>query len=287
MATTFLESPRFPDNIAFGATVGPTYLTAVNQVYSGRDSRIVAWTQARIKFEVGRRCMNAADTATLDAFFRTVKGRAYGFRIKDWTDYADGNVGVLTAQSALGVYQLGKLYSNGALSETRLIQKPVAGTVVVTRNGSAYGGSYSLDTTTGLVTLQPIASQSVTAVTVGTTTQVTLAAAIPGLAVNGTLYLTGLGGANAGTLNGKQFTITAISGAVYTLNVNTAGQTITASGSGQMYPQPSDVLAWTGQFDVPARFDTDECKKQIMDRNGPNGDLLVDWGSIPIIEVRP
>ena len=27
--TTFLESPRFPDNIAFGATVGPTYLTVV------------------------------------------------------------------------------------------------------------------------------------------------------------------------------------------------------------------------------------------------------------------
>lgn len=287
MAMIFLESPRFPDNIAFGATVGPTYLTAVNQVYSGRDARIVAWTQARIKFEVGRRCMKAADTATLDAFFRTVKGRAYGFRIKDWTDYTDGNVGVLTAQSTFAVYQLGKLYSNGALSETRLIQKPVAGTVVVTRNGSAYGGSYSLDTTTGLVTLQPIASQNVTAVTVGTTTQVTLGAAIPSLAINGTLYLTGLGGANAGTLNGKQLTITAISGAVYTLNVNTVGQTITASGSGQMYPQPNDVLAWTGQFDVPARFDTDECKKQIMDRNGPAGDLLVDWGSIPIIEVRP
>jgi len=286
--TTFLESPRFPDNIAFGATVGPTYLTVVNQVYSGRDARIVAWTQARIKFDVGRRAMSALDTATLDAFFRSVKGRAYGFRIKDWTDYACTTAqGGLSPQSTIGVYQLGKLYVNGALSETRLIQKPVVGTVVVYRNGSALTSPYNLDTTTGLVTLSPIASAAVMAVSVGATTQITLASALPNVGVSGLLYLTGLSGANAGTLNGKQFTVTAVSGALYTLAVNTSGQTITASGFGQQFPQPTDVLAWAGQFDVPVRFDTDEMKKQLMDRNGPNGDLLVDWGSIPIIEVRP
>ncbi|ARK56311.1 hypothetical protein BOC36_24900 [Burkholderia pseudomallei] len=206
--TTFLESPRFPDNIALGATVGPTYLTVVNQVYSGRDSRIVAWTQARIRFDVGRRAMYAADTATLDAFFRTVKGRAYGFRIKDWTDFAcTAANGVLTLQST-GVYQLGKSYVNGALSEVRTIQKPVVATVVVYKNGVALTSGYSLDTTTGLVTISPA-------------------------------------------------------------------------------PLSTDTLAWAGQFDVPVRFDTDEMKKQVMNRNGPNGDLLVDWGSIPIIEVRP
>lgn len=207
--TTFLESPRFPDNIAFGATVGPTYLTVVNQVYSGRDSRIVAWTQARIRFDIGRRAMNAADTATLDAFFRSVKGRAYGFRIKDWTDYTCTTAnGVLTATATAGVYQLGKLYTNGALSETRTIQKPVIGTVIVYKNGVALSSGYSLDSTTGLVTITPT-------------------------------------------------------------------------------PLNTDVLTWAGQFDVPARFDTDEMKKQVMNRSGPGGDLRVDWGSIPIIEVRP
>lgn len=206
--TTFLESPRFPDNIAFGATVGPTYLTVVNQVYSGRDVRIPAWTQARIQFEVGRRAMNAADTATLDAFFRTVKGRAYGFRIKDWTDYSDGGVGVLVATAISGVYQMTKLYSNGALTESRLIQKPVAGGVQVLQSGAPLTTGVTLDTTTGLVTITPA-------------------------------------------------------------------------------PTGSPTLTWTGQFDVPVRFDVDQMKKQIMDRNGPVGDLLVDWGSIPLIEIRP
>lgn len=287
--STFLESPRFPDNIAFKATVGPSYQTVINTVYSGRDSSIVAWTQARIRFDVGRRSMNAADTATLDAFFRAVKGRGYRFRIKDWTDYTCTTAnGVLTAQSTAGVYQLGKLYTSGALSETRLIQKPVVGSVVAYRNGAAVGTTYTLDTTTGLLTFAPFASAAVTGVAVGATTQITLASALPGLAVGGLLYLSGLGGADAGLLNGLQSSVTGVSGAVYTLNVNTTGKTITAGvGTGALYPQPTDTLAWAGQFDVPARFDTDEMKKQVMNRNGPNGDLLVDWGSIPIIEVRP
>jgi len=38
---------------------------------------------------------------------------------------------------------------------------------------------------------------------------------------------------------------------------------------------------------VPVRFDVDQMKKQIIDRNGAVGDLLVDRGSIPLIEIRP
>jgi uncharacterized protein (TIGR02217 family) len=205
---TFLETPRFPDNIAFGATVGPTYLTVVTPVYSGRDGRIVAWSQSRVVFDVGRRSMNAVDTATLDAYFRAVKGRAYGFRIKDWTDYTCTVAqGVLVPQITAGVYQLGKLYTTGALSETRFIQKPVVGTVSVFKNAVLITTGLGLDTTTGLVTITPT-------------------------------------------------------------------------------PSGGDVLTWSGQFDVPARFDADEMKKQIMDRAGAGGDLLVDWGSIPIIEIR-
>ncbi|ACC76155.1 DUF2460 domain-containing protein [Paraburkholderia phymatum] len=204
---TFLESPRFPDNIAFGATVGPTYLTVVTPVYSGRDGRMVAWTQARIRFEVGRRAMNTADTATLDAFFRTVKGRAYGFRIKDWTDFSCTTAqGILTATGTSGQYQLCKQYTNGALFENRLIQKPVVGTVAIYKNAVLIASGLTLDTTTGLVTITPT-------------------------------------------------------------------------------PLVTDVLTWSGQFDVPVRFDVDEMKKQIMDRAG-GGDLFVDWGSIPIIEIR-
>lgn len=285
--TTFLESPRFPDNIAFGATVGPTYLTVVTPVYSGRDGRIVAWQQARIRFEVGRRAMNAADTSALDAFFRVVKGRAYGFRIKDWTDYACTTAqGVLTPLTAAGTYQLGKTYTQGSMSETRLIQKPVAGTVACYDNATLITTGLSLDTTTGIVTLTASASQSITGITVGATTQITLGSALAGISVGGTIAFTGIGGALGTLINGNAYTVTGLSGSTYTIAVNSTGLSYVATGQGLKFPQPTDVLTWSGQFDVPVRFDVDEMKKQIMDRNGAAGDLLVDWGSIPIIEIR-
>lgn len=294
--TTFLESPRFPDNIAFGATVGPTYLTVVNTVYSGRDGRIPAWTQSRIRLDVGRRMMNAADTATLDAFFRVVKGRAYGFRIKDWTDYqvTTGN-GVLTpTQGANGsIYQLGKFYQQGALSEMRAISKPVVGSTGLYLNASALSTlAYSLDTTTGLVTLQPqspFPHGAVSSIAVGATTNVTATATIAGVSVGDYVTVQGAAGADNGLVNNVPAQVTAIAGAVYTLNVNTTGKSISGISSATTlarYAQGTDVLAWSGQFDVPVRFDADEMKKQVMDRNGTAGDLLVNWDSIPIVEIR-
>jgi uncharacterized protein (TIGR02217 family) len=38
--------------------------------------------------------------------------------------------------------------------------------------------------------------------------------------------------------------------------------------------------AWTGQFDVPCRFDTDQMKINIAQIN------LFSWGGIPVVEVR-
>jgi uncharacterized protein (TIGR02217 family) len=42
--------------------------------------------------------------------------------------------------------------------------------------------------------------------------------------------------------------------------------------------------AWVGEFDVPARFDTDSMKWHIVAHNG-NGPII-EWDSVPIIEVR-
>lgn len=287
----FLESPRFPDNIAFGATVGPAYMTVVTPVYSGRESRAIAWTQARCHFEVGRRLMSVADTTAIDAFFRVVKGRAYGFRIKDWTDYSVTTVnGVITATAAPGVFQLAKTYVSGSLSETRSITKPVVGTVQVFRNNvlaSAGGGAgqYALDTTTGLVTFVADASQNISSNTPGGTTVLNFGSALTGAAVGKYVGISNVSGSLGTTLNGKLWQITAVGTNQITIAANTTGNT-GSGGSANLYPQSTDALTWAGQFDVPVRFDIDEMKKQIVDRSGSTGDLLVDWGSVPLIEIR-
>ncbi|SOZ99447.1 hypothetical protein CBM2626_A30043 [Cupriavidus taiwanensis] len=287
----FLESPRFPDNIAFGATVGPAYMTVVTPVHSGRESRAIAWTQPRCHFEVGRRLMSVADTAAIDAFFRVVKGRAHGFRIKDWTDYGVTTAnGVIASTVTPGVFQLSKAYVSGALSELRTITKPVVGTAQLFRNAAPVtagggAGQYSLDTTTGLVTFGADASQNITGFTPGAVSVLSFGAALTGAAIGKYVGVSGVSGTLGTTLNGKLWQITAVGTNQITIAANTTGNT-GSGGAAKLYPQSSDVLTWAGQFDVPVRFDIDEMKKQIVDRSGSNGELLVDWGSVPIIEIR-
>lgn len=141
---SFNESAVFPRKIAFGAQVGPEYQTTVVIVNSGYESRNADWQSARLKFDVGMRPMRKIDTDALIAFFRSVKGRAHGFRFRDWSDYqATSATGVLVPFN--GGYQLAKKYESGDLIEYRRIAKPVPGAVTIAGGGT-------VDYETGMVT---------------------------------------------------------------------------------------------------------------------------------------
>jgi uncharacterized protein (TIGR02217 family) len=191
---SFLETPRFPESISYGAIGGPGYQTNVVIVSSGHEQRNADWDTARGRWEVSQGVKTKTDFDTLAAFFRAVKGRAHGFRFKDWSDYeVSGSDGTLLALGG-STWQMYRTYSAGALTETRKIAKPVSGTVTVSG-----GGTYSINYATGVIT-------------------------------------------------------------------KSAG---------------ADPTGWTGEFDVPARFDTDEMRAEVM---GPGP--LLRWASIPIVEIR-
>lgn len=203
MTIAFIESPRFPDAISFGATGGATYLTTVYAVASGAEYRNQNWMQTRAAYEVSHAARLPAEYKALQAFFRAVKGRLVGFRFKDWADYTvESGEGVFVElDSTSSGLQLAKRYTAGTESDAptddRIIRKPVSGTVQFVGSGS-----YTLDYTTGIVTV-------------------------------------------------------------------TSG---------------SDPTGWTGEFDVPCRFDTDSMRGTIIDKAG--NDLIIGWDSIPIVEVR-
>lgn len=50
----------------------------------------------------------------------------------------------------------------------------------------------------------------------------------------------------------------------------------------------ADPTGWTGPYDKPARFDTDSMDNaRIVDRQGgAAGEVLVEWPSIPLVEIR-
>jgi uncharacterized protein (TIGR02217 family) len=41
---------------------------------------------------------------------------------------------------------------------------------------------------------------------------------------------------------------------------------------------------WTGEFDVPVRFDTDVCNAELI--GGSIADRIVGWSSIPLVEIK-
>src|SRR5262245_55974480 len=81
------DEVQFPPDIAYGAVGGPEYRTTVLVTASGREQRNSAWAQARGRWNVAHGLKSRAQVAALIAFFRARKGRAHGFRFKDWTDY--------------------------------------------------------------------------------------------------------------------------------------------------------------------------------------------------------
>lgn len=291
--TSFLETPRFPDDLAFWAKGGVNYQTVVVTSTSGREARNSLWTFGRGAWDLQNtvRMPGAAPNYTVTTirnFFRVCKGQAYGFRFRDWTDYQDEGNGVLntTGQgNGTPTLQMYKNYVLSPLTDQRLVAKPQPGTVNVQRNGTnqTSGGSpgnYSLDTTTGLVTWVADSNQNITGWTAGSTTQFTVAS-VPSGWVNGKLlYFTGVAGTAASLFNNLAIAITNVSGTTITVGVNSTGLTFTTNGNAAFYPQTSDSLGWTGNFDTPVRFETDAFDP-VMGTDG-----LYLFQTLPIIEIR-
>ncbi len=283
---------RFPDNLSYGFTGGPTFQTDIVVTAGGWEQRNANWAASRKMWNATQIGKNRADTDTLIAFFRAVKGRANSFLFRDQTDYnfslAEGIFGTGIG-TGLPTYQLYKKVTTGSYSDLQKLTRPVSGSLIVQRNGSGVtfggvAGNVAMDYTTGVLTFVADASSGATAITPGTTTSVTLTTNPGTLTAGKLLYLSGFTGADAALVNGIAHTINSVGGAgpyVFILATNTNGKTITlGSGVGAKFPQAADVLTCSGQFDVPTRFDTDEMKIQCI---GPDN---YQWGDIPMVEVR-
>ena len=62
---------------------------------------------------------------------------------------------------------------------------------------------------------------------------------------------------------------------------------ITTDASGLSYSTgiAASGTYWYGEFDVHTRFDTDSMQSETINKS-PDGELLIGWRSIPIVEVR-
>ena len=152
---------RFPDDIAYGASGGPAYSTSVVATASGYEQRNMNWSAARGSWDVSSGLKKPSQLDLLIAFFRSRKGKAYGFRFKDWTDYKATGQLLGTGDGTNKAFQLVKIYASGAGSETRTITKPVLGTVKPYLAGVLQSSGWSINTVTGVLTFSTAPAQGV------------------------------------------------------------------------------------------------------------------------------
>ena len=176
--TTFIETPRFPDDISANSRGGPGWMTTVVETDSGAESRNQRWSYPRHKYDVAYGINTLARLENLLSFFHVVAGKAIGFRYKDWLDCkscgrsstpAATDCAIGTGTGALATFQLYKTYTQGAYTRSRKILKPIASTVLIAVAGTTKTVTthYTLDATTGIVTFTggniPTTGQAVTA----------------------------------------------------------------------------------------------------------------------------
>ena len=149
---TSFHDVRFPDAIAYGATGGPEYLTDIVILQSGFEQRNQSWDSARARYDVSTGIKNRTQATEVISFFRARKGRAYGFRFKDWSDYRVIGQLIGAGNGTQTAFQLTKTYTSGGENETRPLKKPVSGTVKVYKDGVLQSSGVAVDHTTGTVT---------------------------------------------------------------------------------------------------------------------------------------
>lgn len=173
---SFLETPRFYENISYGSSGGPSFRTTIAESSSGTEERVSHWGQGRYKADAKYGIRTYDDLYNVLLFYRVVEGASIGFRWKDHIDYAttangrtpsDGistvdttSTDVLfgTGDGTTTLFQLVKKYTKGVLTRTRSITKPVSGTVKISSNGVTITTGFTIDYTAGtiLFTIAPL-----------------------------------------------------------------------------------------------------------------------------------
>ena len=156
---------RFPVDIAIRSRGGPERRTEIVTLASGREERNARWANARRRYDAGYGVRSLGDLSAVIAFFEERRGRLYGFRFRDRTDYRStangappqaGDQVLGTGDGTRRDFPLVKTYGANFAPYQRPITKPVAGSVLVKVGPvpAVAGTDYDLDSATGIISFR-------------------------------------------------------------------------------------------------------------------------------------
>ena len=121
------DDVRLPEDIERGARGGPMFNTTIVGLISGAEKRLQNWSRSRGRWDVGYGVQDKDGYSRVLAFFYARRGRAHGFRFKDWSDfevthgaYIEDRISAMVSK-----YYLAKPYGN----YLRRITKPTTNMV--------------------------------------------------------------------------------------------------------------------------------------------------------------
>lgn len=148
--------------LPFGVAFRRRRRTEVAVLGNGYEERNSLWASSLLYADLSTVVQTLDDLHDIAAFWEARQGRARGFRMKDKSDWksckplqtpAPDDVLIGTGDGSATTFQLVKLYASAGRTYTRTIHKPVAGTVRVAIDGAEQLTGWTVDTTTGTVTL--------------------------------------------------------------------------------------------------------------------------------------
>ncbi len=286
----FIESPRFPDDLAVFARGGVEYNIGIIERENGYETRNLNWGQTKAKYTISQNFVTkqtdgALSFSNINNFFNAMYGPLYAFRFKDFQDYiATTNSGVVNNGVGTGfpTGQLGKQYIKGLAKRIRDIKKPVVNTEKIFRNnieltkGTSLS-QYDIDYTTGIITFQPITFFNISSVTTGGVSCVVTTSVNHNFTNGQKIYISNMPGNTV--LNNRLFDISSVTANTFTI-VGVTNLIASNSGRANLYPQPTDFLTASFEFDIPVRFNI-QMLNAGMDESG-----LISIDTIELVEVR-
>ena len=146
------DEVRFPEDISYGAIGGPEYLTKIIPLNSGNEYRNITNSLSKLKYNISYVVKTNEQISKLLTFFRARRGKAIGFRFKDWSDYSAQNELIGIGNDVITQFQLIKIYKSGNSKYIRKITKPVLNSIVLyCDKEKSISDTYQIDYTTGII----------------------------------------------------------------------------------------------------------------------------------------
>lgn len=108
--TASVDDVRLSDEVERGAQGGPQFLTSVISLSGGTEQRVSVWEETLAPWDIGYGVSDMDTLADVEAFFYSRRGKARGFRFKDWHDFECTNEAIGTGDGTTRTFLFGKTY---------------------------------------------------------------------------------------------------------------------------------------------------------------------------------